>query len=306
MDRCRVACVKYLNTVPLIAGLERLEGMELILTVPSRIAGMVRGGEADVGLVSVVDAAGVGAEADERLRDPLALIPVGMIGCDGPTLTVRVFSAVPFERVSTVHADTDSHTSVRLCGVVLERLYGVRPRFIGFDARERVALGAGGGAQASRSGGADLDLAWPQTVLLIGDKVVTDAPPAGRYPHQLDLGEAWKRMTGLPFVYAVWACRADRVDSPAVRAAAAALDRQRRRNTMRLDWIAGAIAPEHRWPVELAKEYLGRRLRFDVGDREREAVARFFAEAGLGGACWAQGHSATLAQRHMAGSGAAD
>src|SRR5678816_835051 len=58
MDKCRIACVRYLNTVPLIEGLEKVAGVELIPTVPSRIAGMVRSGEAEVGLCSVVDGAG--------------------------------------------------------------------------------------------------------------------------------------------------------------------------------------------------------------------------------------------------------
>jgi predicted solute-binding protein len=275
MGPCRVACVKYLNTVPLIHGLDKLAGVELIPTVPARIAAMVRAGEADVGLVSVVDAAAGEGE-------PLALLPVGMIGCDGPTLTVRVFSSAPIERITTVAADTDSHTSVRLCEIVLEKLYGVKPRFAAFDARERVVLGGG-----PTPDGTGLDDAWPETVLLIGDKVVTDAPPRDRYPHQIDLGEAWKRLTGLPFVYAVWACRADRIEDPAVQSAMAILDRQRRRNTLRLDWIVSTEAPEHRWPEELAREYLGRRLRFEVGPREREAVSRFFELAGLGEATWA-------------------
>jgi predicted solute-binding protein len=205
-----------------------------------------------------------------------------MIGCDGPTLTVRVFSAVPIERITTVAADTDSHTSIRLCEIVLEKLYGVKPRFAAFDARERVVLGGGQTPE-----GAGLDDAWPETVLLIGDKVVTDAPPRDRYPHQIDLGEAWKRLTGLPFVYAAWACRADRVQDPEVQSAMAILDRQRRRNTLRLDWIVATEAPEHRWPDELAREYLGRRLRFEVGPGEREAVSRFFELTGLGQATWA-------------------
>src|SRR6476660_1980719 len=98
MGPCRIACVKYLNTVPLIQGLEKMAGVELIPTVPSRIAGMVRDGEADLGLISVVDAA--------RPGSGLVLVPVGMIGCDGPTMTVRVFSSVPFEQVTTVAADT--------------------------------------------------------------------------------------------------------------------------------------------------------------------------------------------------------
>jgi hypothetical protein len=89
----------------------------------------------------------------------------------------------------------------------------------------------------------------------------------------------------------MWACRPERVQDPAIVAGAAALDRQRRRNAMRLDWIAAAAAPEHRWPVDLAREYLGRRMRYEVGAREREAVARFFGEAGLGEAVWGEPNS---------------
>ena len=128
------------------------------------------------------------------------------------------------------------------------------------------------------------DDAWPQTVLLIGDKVVTDAPPASRYPFQMDLGEAWKKLTGLPFVYAMWMCRGDRAADPAILRAAALLDRQRRHNRTRLDWIVSSAAAEHRWPEELAAKYLGSLLRYEVGEREREAVEKFLnmaAEEGL-------------------------
>jgi len=272
MERVRIACVRYLNTVPLIEGLEKLPSVELLPTVPSRIAGMVASGEADVGLVSLIDAA--------RSEVPLALLPAGMIGCDGPTLTVRLFSAVPLAKVRRLHVDTDSHTSAALARVLLARLHGVRPDIVDFDARERVPLGGRGNPVGTDP---DLDQAWPETVLLIGDKVVTDAPPAERYPHQLDLGEAWKGLTGLPFIYAVWMCRADRAGNPAVAQAADILDRQRRRNALRLGWIAATAAAEHRWPEDLAGRYLGSLLRFDVGEREREGARRFLEEAaGLG------------------------
>jgi chorismate dehydratase len=277
MDHLRIACVGYLNTVPLIEGLEKLEGLTLIPAVPSRIAEMVGRGDADIGLVSLVDAArtsgsGGGAQV------PLALLPAGMIGCDGPTLTVRLFSSVPLEAITTLHADTDSHTSVILCQILLRKLYGIAPRLIGFDARERIAVGQGA-ALAPPSPSNDLDDAWPQTVLLIGDKVVTDAPPANIYPHQLDLGEAWHRLTGLPFMYACWACRADRTDDPRIQTAAALLERQLRHNRGRLEWIIARRAPEHRWPPRLASEYLGRLLRYTVGPREREAANHFITEA---------------------------
>jgi chorismate dehydratase len=241
---------------------------------------MVRSGEADLGLCSVVDAAGEAAD--------LALLPVGMIGCDGPTMTVRLYSAVPLEGVTVLHADTDSHTSVVLCRVLLHRLFGIRPRLVDFDARERVSIGTQDpvrGSQMCRGATQDmcLDAAWPETVLLIGDKVVTDAPPADRYPHQLDLGEAWHGLTGLPFVYATWMCRADRADDTAILAGAALLDRQRRRNAVRLDWLIAKHAPLHRWPLQTAARYLGELLRYEVGPREREAVERFLTDAaGLG------------------------
>jgi chorismate dehydratase len=278
MDSLNIACVRYLNTTPLIEGLEKLAGITLIPTIPSRIAGMVRAGEADLGLISVVDAARTADDEREHSLPgvPLALLPVGMIGCDGPTLTVRLFSSVPLETITTLHADTDSHTSVILCQILLRRMFGISPRLIGFDARERIAIGRGAAQPTST---ANLDEAWPETVLLIGDKVVTDSPPASIYPHQLDLGEAWRTLTGLPFMYACWACRADRAKDPKILYAAALLDRQRRHNLTRLDWIIARRAPEHRWPRELAVDYLGRLLRFSVGAREQEAANRFIAEA---------------------------
>ncbi len=272
MKPIRVACVRYLNTVPMIEGLDKLSGITLTPVVPAGIAGMVLRDEADIGLVSLVDAA--------RAPEPgLALLPVGMIGCDGPTLTVRVFSSVPLEQIRQLHADTDSHTSVILAQVLLSRLYGTRPTVIDFDARERIAVGTQHAGFAAANSQHSLDEAWPETLLLIGDKVVTDSPPAVRYPHQLDLGEAWKRLTGLPFVYAMWACRADRAAAPEILLAAQLLERQRRHNQTRIDWIVAKHAPEHRWPRDLAATYLGNYLRFEVGPREREAAERFIAEA---------------------------
>ncbi|MCC6428698.1 MAG: menaquinone biosynthesis protein [Phycisphaerales bacterium] len=268
MHPVRLLAVRYLNTVPLIEGLDKTEGVELSTAVPSKIASLVAGGQADIGLASTFDAAALGV--------PMVLLPSGMIGCDGPTLTVRLFSESPIERITQVHVDTDSRTSVALCRVLLRKLHGITPDIIEFDARERVASG---GAEAQ----------WPPAMLLIGDKVVTDSPPAVRYPHQLDLGEAWKALTGLPFVYAVWMCRRDRWQDPEIgprlRIAAALLDRQLRHNLTRLDWIISQCAPEHRWPTDLARRYIGELLRFRIGEREREGLSTFLSAAAECGLC---------------------
>lgn len=261
MDRVRVGCVSYLNTLPLIEGLELWSEAELIRAVPSKLVSMLERDEADVALVSLVDAA--------RSAVPLAILPVGMIGSDGPTLTVRLYSQVPIERITRVHADTDSHTSVALCRLLLAERFGIEATIIDYDAREQMPT------SPEEPRDADSASPWPEAMLLIGDKVVTSSPPAVRYPHQLDLGEAWKELTGLPFVYAVWMCRADRTEDPRVQAAAALLDRQRRHNQTRIDAIVTRRAPEHRWPVDLARTYIGRRLRFEYDARARQAAERF-------------------------------
>ncbi|RNC82759.1 MAG: hypothetical protein ED559_13605 [Phycisphaera sp.] len=261
MDTLRIGCVSYLNTVPLIEGLDDLKEAELVRAVPSRLIPMLQNNEVDVALVSLIDAA--------RSSVPMSVLPAGMIGSDGPTLTVRLYSQVPIDQISRVHADTDSHTSVVLARLLLAELHGLTPEFIDYDAREQIPVIRGADLDDPASG------EWPETLLLIGDKVVTGSPPAVRYPHQLDLGEAWKELTGLPFVYAVWMCRSDRTEDPSVAAASAILDRQRRHNRTRIDAIVSARAPEHRWPVDLARKYIGSCLLYEYDARAQKAAERF-------------------------------
>ena len=273
----KIAAVSYLNTAPLIEGLDAWDGMEMVRSVPAGIGEMVAKGEADLGLASIVDFARYqGCEGGG-----LVLVPAGMIGCEGPTLTVRLFSSVPIEEITSVHADTDSHTSVILCDLIL-RSMGVHAAFVDFDVRERVASGDGSEhAESTIDPNAD---GWPEAVLMIGDKVVTGSPAAVRYPHQVDLGQAWHEMTGLPFVYASWMCSADRVDDEDIRAGALVLERMMLRNRMRLDWIVTNHAKRLGWPTDLAQRYIGELLRFEVDDRAQEAAGVFLgkaADAGL-------------------------
>jgi len=253
----KIAAVQFLNTVTLIEGLDAWTGCQLIKAVPANIAKMIVTGSADIGLASIVDAADP--------KNNLTMIPAGMIGCDGPTLTVRLFSTVPPQEITTVHADTDSHTSVMLADVLLREQHAITAEFVPFHARER------SGTQSDQP-----DEAWPQTLLLIGDKVVVDSPPAVRYPHQIDLGQAWHELTNLPFVYATWMCRSADADSPRIAEAAIMLERIRLRNELRLDWLVTNQAKSHHWPADLARTYIGQLLKFNPDERAKEAVDLFF------------------------------
>ncbi|MBL8746001.1 MAG: menaquinone biosynthesis protein [Phycisphaerae bacterium] len=254
--RIRLGAVSYLNTLPLIEGLGKLSDISLTLTAPSRLIDLLLNRHVDLALASIIDV--------QRSPEPLVLIPVGMIGSDASTLTVRLFSRTPIAEITTVHADIDSHTSIALLRVLLAETYGRRPAIIDFDAE--TASGVNG--PASNQG--------PSAILLIGDKVIANSPSRDDYPHQLDLGEAWRSLTGKPFVYAAWMCRESDADAPAVRAAAAVLDRQRRHNATRLPWIAAARAPSRNWPVDLADEYLQSHLRFTITPEDRASIDEFF------------------------------
>lgn len=321
MPTVRIGCVKFLNTLPLIEGLGAWKDAQLVAAVPSKLCPMLLRGEVDIALASVIDAArhapGVIASGSAAERGDsggvgggggVTILDVGMIGSDGPTRTVRVYSRVPFERVRTLHADTDSHTSVVLAQIILHHRFGVRPppTVMDFHARERVALGAPAsppfppsppspllphvhsGANGAKIGAKAGASEPPECLLLIGDKVETDPPARSEgYVHELDLGEAWKELTGLPLVYAAWLCRAGEEESLAVRAACSMLERSRLHNRTRLDHIVAAHAPGRHWDTDHAREYLGSLLRYDLGERERESVERFVTlahEMGLLGA----------------------
>ena len=245
-DRAPVlGCVSFLNARPLIDGLDDRPDLEVRYDVPSKLLDDLAVGTVDLALCPVVDY--------QLSDDPLRIVPVGGIGCDGPTLTVRLFSRVPWPDVTTLYADTDSHTSVILAQLILRERFGCRPTV---EALDRTA--------------APDEL--PDTVLLIGDKVVTNAPPAGAYAHELDLGEQWKQMTGRPFVFAIWMARPDAtlVSAPDL------LDAQRRINASRIDAIVSAHAADAGWPDALAAEYLGRLLRYETGAAELDAIAHFY------------------------------
>jgi chorismate dehydratase len=244
-----VGCVSYLNARPLIDQLDDRDDLKVRFDVPSRLLDDLMQGSVDIALCPVIDYL--------RHPDELEIVPVGGIGSDGPTLTVRLYSRVPIEQVHTIYADTDSHSSVVLVRVIMREMFNVEPKLIDYHAREQVAD--------------NRPVTDPQAMLLIGDKVITAAPDESVSCHQLDLGEAWRKLHGLPFVFAVWMCRrgAKLGDLPRV------LDEQRVANLKRINDIADRAAPVHHWPQDLAREYLGRIMRYTIGAKEIEAIERF-------------------------------
>ena len=239
----RVASVGFINARPLLEGLERDDALSLSLDVPSGLLRRLRDGSADVALLPTID----------LQREPdLSILPCGGIGCDGPTLTVRLFSQTPFDQVTTLACDPDSHTSVALARIILKRVYNVEP--------DRIDLYAARGNPG-------------EARLLIGDKVVCEEP-AG-FEHQLDLGGAWKQLTGLPFVFAVWTAR----DGVEVGDLPSKLSKAREAGLANVQSLINKYAIPRGWPAGVALQYYTQYLRFGIGEPQLEAIRRFHAMA---------------------------
>jgi len=240
-----IGSVSYLNARPLIDGLDADPGLRMIADVPSRLLPKLLNGSSDVALIPIIDY--------QNAPEDLCIVPSGAIGSDGETLTVRMFGSRPVAELENVAVDGDSKTSVALLNLIFNDVYGTNPRLFPVHHRPH---------PANLPAGAD-------AILLIGDKVVNSAP---ELPYQLDLGEAWKRLTGMPFVFAAWTARPamDLGDLPQ------RLARRRDLNLRRIPKIAATHAVAAGWPIPLAEDYLGRLLRYDFGQRELKAVATFW------------------------------
>lgn len=251
----RLGVVSFLNSRPLVEGLEERPDVRCTFAVPAALPPLLDAGDVDVALVPIIDV----LRAGERYR----VVSDSCIAADGETMTVRVFAQVPPDRVRALRVDPDSHTSVALARVLWRHLFDrdlqLRPLQPAPDAPD-------------------------EAVLLIGDKVVD--PGRAGFGYEVDLGGAWRQLTGLPFVFAVWA-RPTAAPSAADFApgdVAALLEAARDRGVARAVEIAERDGPARGWPIELARRYLTRCLCFRLDTRAVEGAtlfARWCAELGM-------------------------
>lgn len=170
--------VGYLNTRPLIYGLKNRaikDKIELVEETPARLADMLAGNEIDLGLI------------------PVAAIPslpeyhiVGdyCIGTEGEVASVCLFSEVPLEQIKKVYLDYQSRSSVALLKWIMQEYWGINPELAetaSEDFRKEIKGTSAG--------------------LVIGDRAFEQRKIS---TFIYDLGAEWRKITGLPFVFAAW------------------------------------------------------------------------------------------------------
>jgi predicted solute-binding protein len=244
----RVAAVVYLNSVPLVWGLVHGPHRDLFqveFMLPSECADALRDGKADAGIIPSIEY--------QRIPD-LKIVPNLSVSSSGPVRSVLLISRVPVEEVRSVALDTSSRTSVCLAQILLRRHYRIAPSF------------------APHTPDLPAMLQKCDAALMIGDPALSSDFPGLRV---YDLAEEWRAMTGLPFVFAFWAVRADAATpdliQPFQEAAAFSM--------AHLGEIVRSESARTKLPEWLVRAYLTQNIDFTLGDRNLAGLMIFYTLA---------------------------
>ena len=242
-EHFRIGAVSYLNTKPLVYRLAELAPQsELGFDLPSRLADRLGNGEFDVALIPSI----------ETLQsDTYAIISDACIACRGAVWSVRLLSRVPFDEVRKIAMDEGSRTSVALTAILFDQHFKRVPETSHLPI-DRDPLSV------------DTD-----AVLIIGDRAMNCS--SREFPYDWDLGEQWTRLTGLPFVFAMWTARREAnlngLEFQLAQARDAGLEE--------LDAIAREESQHYNLTFEQCLTYLRDHLHFQLGPRECEGLALF-------------------------------
>jgi chorismate dehydratase len=229
----RVGSVSYLNAAPLVRGIED----EITVTTPAKLAELLRKDELDAALLSVTEV---------LFNDRYDILDGIAIASLGEVKSVFLAHRRPIEEAKEIYCDTASLTSVNLLRVLLAER-GLKPVLKPLP---------------DYASAAQLDY-----VLLIGDAGLDFL--RANHPHEIfDLGAAWLELTGLPFVYAVWALRRG-IENAVLR-------RQlREARDFGLDTLDSIIRSRTEYDYDFRKDYLGWHIHYHLGADEKRGLAKF-------------------------------
>jgi chorismate dehydratase len=243
-EKVRVSIVSYLNSAPFLYGLQNSsirDRIELTEDYPAACYEKLKSGAVDIGLVPVAALTGL-ANAH--------IISDYCIGCDGAVSSVLLVSRVPVDKIEKVLLDYQSRTSVQLVRVLAKDLWHIAPEW-----------------QESVPGYEEL-ISGTTGAVIIGDRAMEHKH---RFEYVYDLGTAWKELTGLPFVFAVWASNRE-MDPGFLTAFNAALSGGIQSLEEQLPLLKRPFAD-----VTTITEYLKRHIRYDFGKAQKKGLSLFLS-----------------------------
>ena len=237
----RIGAVSYLNTRPLLLGMEQSpfkERIDLRKSYPAQIAQDLLDDTIDIGLVPV---------AIMPLLSNPQIVSKYLIGTEGEVASVALFSHVPMEQIERVYLDYQSRTSVQLAKLLLSKYWNKEVEFlIATEGYINKISGTTAG-------------------IIIGDRALASL---NIFEHVYDLGLAWKQHTGLPFVFAAWVA-----NKPIPAAFMKAFDVANEYGLKHLDEVI-ALIPASEQVYDLHKYYI-ENISYEFTPEKREGLEMF-------------------------------
>jgi len=234
---CRFLVLPYANALPLVHYIKQVcPQAELLCRTPRSSLEALVSGRIDAALVPVVDVFS---------RPDIEIIPDIGICADGEVTSVLLQCRRPLAEVSTIELDPDSRTSNVLTQVLIRHH---------FKMSDRVKYTSEAGQGDAR--------------VCIGDSALCAEPVCETY----DLADQWKQMTGLPFVFAVWALSHSCTDRKKI---SRVLHRAKEIGCRSRPLLTKLCAQRLGLPRERCLHYLTNCLHYDLGSREQEGMNLF-------------------------------
>lgn len=245
LDRkIKVAAVSYLNTKPLLYGIERSEiinDIELVVDYPSLLAKRLQEGSIDLALLPVA--------AIPSIKGTQIVSDYG-IGADGNVVSVALFSQVPMEEIAAVYLDYQSRTSVRLAQLLLENHW---KKQVAYKPASENYIDYINGGNAG---------------VIIGDRALKQLH---NFEYVYDLSAAWKDYTGLDFIFAAWVANKELPADFIAKFNAA--------NAIGLQHLDTIIA-ENPFPYYDLHTYYTENIRYYLDEDKKKGLAKFLEMIG--------------------------
>jgi chorismate dehydratase len=239
----RLGALPFLAARPLIEGLDGREQVRVTRALPAELLELLVSGNCHATMLGL-------AELQHCPGAPKVL-SAGCLAVGGTTFFARVFSRVEPQDLRVIQAGPASQTAAALAQVLWTMEYQQPLRVIPCDRRVSALTED------------------PVGAVVAGDSVVTD-PPLG-FDYHIDLAAMWRRLTGLPFVFAVWATT-DLADCDTLNEL---LSGARRLGQVRLKDISNQYAEAHGWPDDLAEHELTEHLEYEMTVDHIESMTEF-------------------------------
>ncbi|MFC3862757.1 menaquinone biosynthetic enzyme MqnA/MqnD family protein [Deinococcus antarcticus] len=257
----RAGWIHFTNVAPILDPLVLPEGVTAITGVPTQMNEALLSGAVDIANISAVEFI--------RHADILAALPDFSVAVLGPVYSVNLFHTCELPDMKRIALTSQSAMSVALLEVLL-REWGLSPvleRAEG-EAEELLARGFDG---VLRIGDSALREWYGVVGPFTDETIVPEIPQTGRGIIVTDLAEEWFKVTGRPFVFAVWAYRKDNPPPPELLSAMRAA---RRYGIGHLAEVSRRHALKLGLPEDVVQHYLWN-FRYHLEEADRQALNLF-------------------------------